>query len=88
MLGEVGTIAEIANEERVTEAFVRNRLRLAFLAPDIVTAVLSGTQPEGLTLEQIIDANFPFDWRAQRRLFGFEMVQSSSNTNRTAQIGN
>ncbi|MDP2620647.1 MAG: hypothetical protein Q8P46_10810 [Hyphomicrobiales bacterium] len=47
-------------------------LPLAFLAPDIVEAILAGTHPVDLTatrLERM--SHLPFSWSAQRDLLGF-----------------
>lgn len=46
-------------------------LKLAFLAPDIQLAILSGTQPRGLLLKDLIYQSLPADWTEQRRLLGF-----------------
>jgi hypothetical protein len=46
-------------------------LRLNYLAPDIITAILDGVQPSKLTRRQLLDADFPTDWPTQRKLFGF-----------------
>ena len=47
-------------------------LPLAFLAPDIVRAILAGDQPVTLTAERLKRLpSLPLDWRAQRRLLGF-----------------
>lgn len=46
-------------------------LRVNYLAPDILTAIIDGTQPRELTRRTLIDANLPLDWALQRRLFGF-----------------
>lgn len=49
----------------------RNRLvRLAFLAPDLQQAILTGRQPHGLTLAALIDGRMPILWTEQRRMFG------------------
>ncbi len=45
-------------------------LRLNYLAPDIVTSILDGTQPGNLTRRTLLDANLPTDWPMQRKLFG------------------
>jgi hypothetical protein len=50
--------------------FVR-LLRLNYLAPDIVTGLLDGTQPADLTANKLIRADLPLDWALQRRLLGF-----------------
>jgi hypothetical protein len=48
-----------------------HRLRkLAFLAPDIMEAIIAGQIPETLTLESL-KRDFPVTWDAQRRHFGF-----------------
>ena len=44
---------------------------LAFLAPDIQSAILDGRQPANLTLEQLTSEDLPLDWAAQRRALGF-----------------
>ena len=43
------TLEEIAQQERVTTSYVTRLLRLTFLAPDIVAAILAGSQPPELT---------------------------------------
>jgi DNA invertase Pin-like site-specific DNA recombinase len=46
--------------------------RLSFLAPDIVAAILDGTQPAALTARRLLRAaELPHDWHEQRRMFGF-----------------
>ncbi|MDP9424259.1 MAG: recombinase family protein [Pseudomonadota bacterium] len=47
-------------------------LRLNYLAPDIIGAILDGSQPPGLTRKQLVHADLPLDWALQRRMFGFE----------------
>ena len=38
--------------------------RVTLLAPDIVEAILDGRQPEGMRLDELLDA-FPLDWAFQ-----------------------
>jgi hypothetical protein len=64
-------ISVIAKRERVTEAYIRPRAQLAYLAPRIQTAILDGSQPPELTLETLVRARLPLDWRAQERKLGF-----------------
>ncbi len=45
-------------------------MRLAFLAPDIVEAILDGYQPVDLELERLLKG-IPISWDAQRRAWGF-----------------
>ena len=47
-------------------------LRLNWLAPDIVTAIVEGRQPPSLTGRRLLRAaNVPLSWKEQRRYFGF-----------------
>jgi site-specific DNA recombinase len=50
-------------------SFVSRKISLSFLAPDIVQAILDGTQPTSLTPERLKKAcPLPSDWREQRSL--------------------
>lgn len=71
--GNEGTIADIARTEGVTDRHVRRMLDLAFLAPNITTAVLDGGQPVNLTAERLTKpGEIPTDWAGQRRSLGFD----------------
>ncbi len=48
----------------------RQVLHCAFLAPDIVEAILDGRQPRDLTLQKLL-TNLPTSWAKQRKRFGF-----------------
>jgi site-specific DNA recombinase len=63
------TLREIAAEEGVVGSYVSRLVRLAFLAPDIVTAILNGGHPPQLTANRLMDdTRLPLDWKAQREL--------------------
>ena len=64
------SLAEIVAETGLTRAYIRGLTRLAYLAPDIQDAILSGRQPVGLTLEQLVRFDIPLDWAEQRRRYG------------------
>jgi hypothetical protein len=67
-------LAEIARHERLPKTYVHALIPLAFLAPSIVTAILKGTQPPDLTLQQLVSrTNLALDWPTQRRQLGFEL---------------
>ena len=47
-------------------------LRIGWLAPDIVSAIVDGRQPIGLTGRRLLRAsNLPLDWAEQRAFLGF-----------------
>mgnify|MGYP001381221335 CR=1 FL=1 len=62
--GEYATVREIANAEKINETYVGRVLRLTLLAPQIVEAVLGGSQPAGLQLD-VLMRRFPVAWREQ-----------------------
>jgi site-specific DNA recombinase len=60
-------LKEIAAEEGISSSYVTRLLRLAFLAPDIVTAILDGRHSPPLTANRLMDDTcLPLDWTAQR----------------------
>jgi site-specific DNA recombinase len=62
----------VAREEEITASYATRVVRLAFLAPDIVSAILAGKQPAGLTANKLMaDTRLPLDWRDQRAALGF-----------------
>lgn len=53
-------------------------LRLNYLAPDIVAAILDGTQPPALDRKTLASAYIPLDWSVQRRMLGFPEPQRAT----------
>jgi hypothetical protein len=62
--------AEIAQRFGLSDAHVRRLLRFAFLAPDVVEAIVEGRQPRILTVKLLL-RGIPLDWADQRVAFGF-----------------
>jgi site-specific DNA recombinase len=50
-----------------TTPWRRKLVRLAFLAPDLQTAILAGKQPADLTLSHLMDGDMPLSCKDQRR---------------------
>ena len=70
--GDAGTVREIARREGVDEGDVSRFLPLAFLAPDVVEAILAGRHPPDLTAKRLKRLPvLPHDWNEQLRLLGF-----------------
>ncbi len=65
---KVETIADLADREGVARAWISNQLPLAFLAPDIVRAIINGDQPSALTLDRLIAIAAISSWADQRAL--------------------
>ncbi len=64
---------ELAKRDRADPGDISRILSLAFLAPDIVQAILDGRQPPELTAARLKRMqSLPIDWQQQRRQLGFE----------------
>ena len=67
------SMQQIAEEECVSRSYVSRIIRLAFLSPDIVKAIMTGKAPETLTVDKIVkQVPLPIDWKDQRKLVGFD----------------
>ncbi len=67
--GAAPSIAAIAEQNHVTEGYVRHLLPLAFLAPSIVEDIVAGRQPAHLTAEALVKRlQLPVQWAQQRVL--------------------
>jgi DNA invertase Pin-like site-specific DNA recombinase len=63
-------IGNIAKQVGCADRYVSQMLRLGFLAPDIVCAILEGREPVDLTLDRLAEG-VPFSWAEQRQRYGF-----------------
>jgi len=70
--GKVQSIKEIAEAEQLDQSHVTRMINKAFLAPDIIRAILNGSQPAHLTLKHLKQFRaLPNDWNTQKSLLGF-----------------
>ena len=70
--GDAISINDIAEQQNVPASEISRLLPLAFLAPDIIGAIMAGRQPPELTARHLkrFD-NLPLDWDHQRKALGF-----------------
>jgi site-specific DNA recombinase len=68
--GKVASTTALARRENVTQRYIGQIIKLAFLAPDIMEAIIQGTIPLDLTLTRL-KKGFPLDWSAQRQDLSF-----------------
>jgi hypothetical protein len=73
LAGKIVDMKSLARETGLTRRYVRNVFRCAFLAPDIVEAILEGRQPLSLKFENLYK-NIPLSWVEQRQEFGFPQI--------------
>lgn len=72
---DLPSLSAIAKAESMSVGDVSRTLQLAFLAPDIVEAILAGRQPVDLTAQKLKRLKeLPAEWSVQRRLLGFNTI--------------
>jgi hypothetical protein len=69
--GDSSKPIEAAKRMNLKEETLRRILGCAFLAPDILEAILDGRHPSDLTVRKLALRHFPLDWVEQRTLLGF-----------------
>jgi hypothetical protein len=62
--GEYNSSAELAKGEKVNASYLSRILRLTLIAPDITEAILSGSQPSTLQLDDLLKP-LPAAWSQQ-----------------------
>ena len=70
--GRYASVRELALDAGVDNSYLARMLRLTLLAPDLTEAILSGTEPDGLSLEKLY--RLPMEWEEQRRALGRDPV--------------
>ena len=65
------SMATLARHHGVGPSYFARLVRLNYLAPDILTSIIDGSQPRSLTSKELIYASLPLDWGQQRQLLGF-----------------
>jgi DNA invertase Pin-like site-specific DNA recombinase len=73
--GQVSDMRSLAREAGLTERYVSKVFRCAFLAPDIVEAILAGRQPHDLNFDKLCQ-NVPLSWAEQREQLGFSPLST------------
>jgi len=67
--GEANSVRDLALKFGFCNHYAAKLLPLAFLTPDLTTAILDGVQPKRLTLGALIRHEMPMDWAKQREMF-------------------
>lgn len=66
--GTHASIEDMAKSENISPSFVSRILRLAYLSPTVVEAILDGKYPAELTMKDLMKP-FPMDWSMQEKIF-------------------
>jgi hypothetical protein len=69
---KASSLTAFAQGQGISQSYATRLVRLAWLAPDIVEAILDGRQPKGVTASALMrDTRIPTDWQDQRVALGF-----------------
>ena len=72
------TFEDIAKSEGVVPSYATQLFRLTVLAPDIVSAILSGKHPPELTARRLMDdTRLPLDWNESGAVWGLYQLFES-----------
>lgn len=63
-------VADIARREGLNDSWVSRMVRLNFLAPSVVEAIMNGSIPEQIGPDLLRQPSLPLNWEAQNSLFG------------------
>ncbi len=70
--GEAQSLKDIAATEELSVSYISRVLRLAYLAPDIIDAIVNGRQPVELSAQSLLcRSDLALDWDEQREQLGF-----------------
>ena len=78
--GTYSTIADLAVAERINPSYVSRILRLAYLSPKIVQAILDGKQPAWLTMKDLLRP-LPADWSEQEQVLLRKSTKMDASAN-------
>jgi site-specific DNA recombinase len=81
LAGEAPDRTVVAKRLSLNEEYLRRVLGCAFLAPDILEAILDGRHPADLTVKTLSRRHLPLDWAEQRKQLGFPPGASSGPMN-------
>jgi hypothetical protein len=68
--GKITSMNGLAHRNGVTQRYVSELIKLAWLSPDIIKAINQGNIPSSLSLAQL-KKGFPLEWGQQQQSLGF-----------------
>jgi hypothetical protein len=76
--GRVGSFGEIATREGKVERYIRLLAPLAFVSPRIISGIMDGTAPPGLTVTGLAQP-LAYSWTEQERQFRHERANTDTS---------
>lgn len=74
--GQYPSLDAFAEKHGLNKSYAARVMRLNLLAPDILITIMTGRQPKGLKLVDLMNP-FPPLWEEQRKIFGFDPDSST-----------
>lgn len=65
------SVREFAKKEKIDRGYMAKIMKITYLAPDIIEAIMMGTQPPSLKVTDLTNAPIPISWAEQRKKYGF-----------------
>lgn len=65
------SLHELSRRLKLDRSYIGRIMKLTFLAPDIIEAILKGKQPRHLKIINFTRDSIPYLWSEQRELYGF-----------------
>ena len=62
-------VSDIMQAQNIPEGMIWKRIRLAFLSPNLLRAIVNGTSNGDLTIKMLTRHDLPLDWPEQQALF-------------------
>ena len=63
------SVSDIMQAQNIPEGMIWKRIRLAFLSPNLLRAIVNGTSNGDLTIKMLTRHDLPLDWSEQQALF-------------------
>jgi site-specific DNA recombinase len=72
--GSFDSIEEMSRRMALGKGYLTSRIRLTYLAPDIICSILDGQQPVGFSATRLLAVakDLPHDWASQRTYLAFQ----------------
>ena len=68
---KINSLSDIARDEEISNSHATKVYRLNFISPKIVEAIVNGTAPRELRLQDIFAKKAPEIWQEQEGMWGF-----------------
>lgn len=65
---------DLSKKEKLDRSYMARVMKLTYLAPDIIEAIMIGTQPNTLKISDLIKSPIPVSWSEQRKKYGFSAI--------------